>query len=59
MVIALNFSLQEQTGVIAGMEKSETADVLFENRTVSSDASGVLTDQFAPLARHVYRIKVK
>lgn len=59
VVIALNFSLQEQTGVIAGMEKSETADVLFENRTVSSDASGVLTDQFAPLARHVYRIKVK
>jgi hypothetical protein len=31
-------------------------EVLFENRTLTLDG-GVLTDDFAPYARHVYRLQ--
>lgn len=59
VVIALNFSLQKQTGVIKGMEKSKNIEILFEDRTITSNSDGILTDQFEPLSRHVYRLKIK
>jgi hypothetical protein len=43
----------------AGPAAPTTATVMFEGRTVALPADGVLRDRFEPLARHVYKLRLK
>ena len=58
-LIIVNVTQEAQPGTtftLAGVPSSAPVEVLFENRTLTLDG-GVLTDDFAPYARHVYRLQ--
>lgn len=60
-LVCVNRSLQPVDAVFglgaAGITGGAEAEVLFENRSLSTDVNGRLADSFKPLARHVYRIR--
>lgn len=43
----------------AGIKGQRAVEVLFENRNLQTDETGKLKDNFKPLERHVYRLKIK
>ena len=59
-LILVNASHEPQPGTtftLTGVPKSAPVEVLFEDRTLTLE-QGVLTDDFGPYQRHVYRLKV-
>jgi hypothetical protein len=58
-LIVVNISQEAQaatTFTLTGVAPTAPVEVLFENRTLTLEG-GVLTDDFAPYARHVYRLQ--
>lgn len=62
-VICVNRSIYPTDATLciaeAGIKGSRTVEVLFENRQLKTDENTCLKDRFEPLARHVYKIKLK
>ena len=58
-VMALNRTPRNVRASLRGLPAGKNAEVKFENRTLAVGTDGVLTDEFPPLARHVYQIKLK
>jgi len=59
-LILVNASHEAQPGTtftLTGVPKSAPVEVLFEDRTLTLE-DGVLTDDFGPYERHVYRLNV-